>query len=212
MATKRPALREHDRVTLSPHKSVIPAYDGKPWVLRDTVLTVSHLGGTGSKRNPWHAVVTDGTHFWHLEPDDVARVDSGTSHSTIKKILRSARAELTTWLNGHGYHHASAKRHVGRKIHQEPTSRPVFAEHERSHHITTSGRRALDRGQFALPPGPNETRRGVKGRLPIDTLKRARSALTRASMMRHRGHISARQLEEARHAVHRAWPSIHAAP
>ena len=86
MATsKRPALRKHDRVTLAAHKSVIPPYDGKPFVLRDTVLTVSHLTGTGSKRNPWHVVVTDGTHFWHLEPDDVARVNEGSSHHATKK-------------------------------------------------------------------------------------------------------------------------------
>lgn len=95
-----------------------------------------------------------------------------------------------------------------RIIHQEPTGRPVFAEHERDHHITTSGRRALTRAQFALPPGPEEKRRGIKGRLPIDTIKRAHAALTRASMMHHQGHISAGQLEVARNAVHKAWPSI----
>jgi hypothetical protein len=41
------------------------------------VLSVSHLTGKGSTRNPWHVVVTDGEHFWHLEPDDVVRVDEG---------------------------------------------------------------------------------------------------------------------------------------
>jgi len=216
---KRPALRKHDRVTLASHKSVIPPYEGKPFVLRDTVLTVSHLTGTGSNRNPWHVVVTDGTHFWHLEPDDVTRVDteSGTMHSTMKQ--RSSKHELDNWLDRHGYSHArkqttphpyavSSRMDHTRVIHQEPTGRAVFAAHERDHHITTSGRRALAREQFALPPGPEEKRRGIKGRLPIDTLKRARNALARAAQEAKHGHITAGQLAEAQRAVHHAWPSI----
>ena len=222
MATsKRPALRKHDRVTLAAHKSVIPPYDEKPWVLRDTVLTVSHLTGTGSKRNPWHVVVTDGTHFWHLEPDDVMRVETSTStgHSAMKRS--SAKHDLDDWLNRHGYRHAHAKKMEkphpyatssrmphARMIHQEPTGREVFAEHERDHHITTSGRRALKEIQFALPPGPEEKRRGIKGRLPIDTLTRARNALARAAQMKKSGHLSAGQLATVRRKVHAAWPSI----
>ena len=96
----------------------------------------------------------------------------------------------------------------GRVIHQEPTERPVFAAHERDHHITTAGRRALSADQFALPPGPEEKRRGIKGRLPIDTLKRARNALTRAAQMKKRRHISAGQFASAERKVHVAWPSI----
>lgn len=103
---------------------------------------------------------------------------------------------------------AMAKRGHARIIHQEPTGRPVFAEHERDHHITTSGRRALAASQFALPPGPEEKRRGIKGRLPIDEIGRARSALARASMMHHEGTITARQLQQVRRAVHAKWPSI----
>ena len=121
---------------------------------------------------------------------------------------QDASRELNEWLDHNGYHHSARKRGRGKKIHQAPTDRPVFAEHERRHHITTSGRRALSRGKFALPPGPEEKRRGIAGRLPIDTLRRARSALARASMMRNEGHISAGDLAEARRAVHRAWPSI----
>jgi hypothetical protein len=132
--------------------------------------------------------------------------------------------ELCDWLDRHGYHHTKqrgasyldlycTKRknnpgNPGRIILQAPTGRPVFAAHERNHHITTSGRRVLRREQFALPPGPKERRRGIKGRLPIDTIGRAHSALARASMMRNQGTISARELAEARRAVHRAWPSI----
>jgi hypothetical protein len=304
MATsKRPALRKQDRVTLSAIKRPIPAYGGKPFVGRETVLTVSHLTGTGSKRNPWHVVVTDGEHFWHLEPDDVARVETsaGDTHSTMKQ--RGAKHDLDSWLDHHGYHHAHArkktaphpyavssrmaharvqdggghkfkagdivrrtaarmrsmgivsgpvngivvgysgkwprirwsdmtdtdepmtqaeegleldkramaKRGHARIIHQEPTGRPVFAEHERGHHITTSGRRSLSGGQFALPPGPEEKRRGIKGRLPIDTLTRARNALARAAQMKKSGHLSAGQLATVRRKVHAAWPSIESA-
>jgi hypothetical protein len=256
---------------------VIPPYDGKPFVLRDTVLTVSHLTGTGAKRNPWHVVVTDGTHFWHLEADDVVRAENtSTAHSTRKSTQR----ELDEWLDRHGYAHAikraegapkfkigdivrrtaarmrsmglvsgpvngrvvgyagkwplirwsdmsdadepmtqaeegleldkraMAKRGHARIIHQEPTGRPVFAAHERDHHITTSGRRALTPSQFALPPSPEEKRRGIKGRLPIDTLTRARNALARAAQMKKSGHLSAGQLATVRRKVHAAWPSI----
>ena len=121
----------------------------------------------------------------------------------------SVHRELNAWLAHHGYHHSSAERHSrvsgDRAIHQEPTSR---AAHERDHHITTAGRRALHHDQFALPPGPEERRRGIKGRLPIDSIMRARNALTRASMMRNRGTLSAKDLAKVRRAVHRAWPSI----
>jgi hypothetical protein len=125
----------------------------------------------------------------------------------------SVHRELSDWLDRHGYRHNHARKHNpgnsgNRIIHQAPTGRPVFATHERDHHITTVGRRALRREQFALPPGPEEKRRGIKGRLPIDTIKRARSALARASMMHNDGTISARELAEARRAVHRTWPSI----
>lgn len=215
---KRPAFSKNDRVTLSRIKSVIPPYDGKPFVLRDTVLTVSHLTGTGSKRAHWHVVVTDGTHFWHLEPDDITPVET-SAHSTMKP--HSSKRDLDSWLDRNGYHHArsrkattphpyavSARMDHARVIHQEPTGREVYAAHERDHHITTAGRRALSSGTFALPPGPEEKRRGIKGRLPIDTLERARSALARASMMRHQGHLSRAQLAAVHRKIHKAWPTI----
>ncbi len=213
--TKRPALRKHDRVTLSRIKRAIPPYEGKPWVLRDTVLTVSHLTGTGAQRHPWHVVVTDGTHFWNLEPDDVQRVDED---STVKR--QRPQRDLNEWLDRHGYRHAHAKKAQAhpyvatsrtahaRMIHQEPTGREVFAAHARDHHITTAGRRSLTPSQFALPPGPEEKRRGIKGRLPIDTLVRARNALARAAQMKKSGHLSAGQLAGVRRKVHAAWPSI----
>lgn len=101
-----------------------------------------------------------------------------------------------------------ARSHQARKIESPATGREVFAAHERDHHITTAGRLALTRSQFALPPGPEERRRGIAGRLPIDTYKRAKNALSRASMEYNQGTISARELAEARRAVHKAWPKI----
>jgi hypothetical protein len=115
-----------------------------------------------------------------------------------------SQRDLDAWLDLHGYTGKAG----ARKIHQAPTGREVFAAHERDHHITTSGRRALTRAQFALPPSAEQKRRGIKGRLPIDTIKRARSALSRASMEHNAGTISAHDLAEARAAIHRAWPSI----
>jgi hypothetical protein len=225
--SKRPALRKQDRVTLSQIKRPIPAYGGKPFVGREDVLTVSHITGTGAKRNPWGVVVTDGTHFWHLEPDDVIPVnetqptvctgcgqpahasetDDAGYHPRCVPTPHSTKKHLDNWLNDHGYRYYPESPHA-RIIHQPPTGRAIFAAHERNHHITTSGRRALDRTQFALPPGPEEKRRGIKGRLPIDTIERARNALQRASQMQKHEHITAGQLAEVRRAVHHAWPSI----
>lgn len=103
---------------------------------------------------------------------------------------------------------AMAKRGHARVIESPATGREIFAAKERDHHITTHGRQMLRADQFALPPGPEEKRRGIKGRLPIDTIKRARNALQRAAQMKKRGHISAGQLTSVRHKVHAAWPSI----
>jgi hypothetical protein len=91
---------------------------------------------------------------------------------------------------------------------QSPTGREVFSAKERHHHITTHGRQTLHADQFALPPGPEEKRRGIKGRLPIDTILRARNALARASQMKKHGHISTGQLAAVKRKVHAAWPSI----
>lgn len=121
----------------------------------------------------------------------------------VAMARRNANRELNEWLQRHGYRPSHA-----RVIESPVTGRQVFAAHERDGHITTRGRRALTRSQFALPPGPEEKRRGIKGRLPIDDAERARNALGRAKRMYKRGNISARQLTQVRSAVHKAWPSI----
>lgn len=113
--------------------------------------------------------------------------------------------ELDTWLARNGYGHAG---HAAKMIRQEPTGREVYAAHERDGHLTTAGRRALRADQFALPPGPEEKRRGFKGRLPIEDLDHAHAALTRISQMHHLGHLSAGQVAAAKRKIHKAWPSI----
>jgi hypothetical protein len=71
----RPHLHINDRVVLASYAPLIPAYDGKPFVGRETVLRVSSISGTGSNRNPWHVSVTDDEgHFWTIEPDDLVKL------------------------------------------------------------------------------------------------------------------------------------------
>ncbi len=132
---------------------------------------------------------------------------------------RSAHRDLNEWLDRNGYHHAHARKKITphpyatslrshARMVESPTGREVYGTKERDHHITTHGRQSLSADQFALPPGPEEKRRGIKGRLPIDTLKRGRNALSRAAQMKKRGHITAAQLQAVKRKVHAAWPSI----
>jgi hypothetical protein len=95
-------------------------------------------------------------------------------------------------------------------IHQGPTGRLVYAAHERDGHITTSGRRALPRELYALPPGPREKRRGIKGRVPFDTHARAISGLSRLSGMHRRNpkKLTAGQLHAARKKILDYWSQI----
>lgn len=114
MATsKRPAVRKNDRVTLSAIKKSIPSYGGKPWVLRDTVLTVMDVTGTGSKSNPWIVVVTDGEHLWRLEPGDVERAETAAAHSTV--MHGSSEKDLDAWLDQHGYSHTRSRKKPARR-------------------------------------------------------------------------------------------------
>jgi hypothetical protein len=108
--------------------------------------------------------------------------------------------------------HMMQQHHSHARMATSPTGRKIYAAKERNHHITTHGREMLDADQFALPPGPKEKRRGIKGRLPIDTIARARNALTRAAQMKKRRHITAAQLNTVRHKVNRAFPEIHVSP
>src|SRR3990170_4269960 len=71
---------------------------------------------------------------------------------------------------------------------------------EKGGKITTAGRRALRRGQFALPDGD---RPGVEGRYPIDTPERGRNALARVAQ-----HGSSAEKSRVRAAVRRKYPSI----
>lgn len=71
MKTIKPAYRPADCVRLASHVRCIPAYGDKPIVTHATELRVSSLSGNGSKRQPWSVTVTDGQHFWHVDPSDL---------------------------------------------------------------------------------------------------------------------------------------------
>jgi len=83
------------------------------------------------------------------------------------------------------------------------TGRDISGQKEKKGKITTAGRLRLPRAKFALPPGPEEKRRGIKGRYPIDTEERARNALARASQ-----HATPSEVAMIRRAVAREWPGI----
>lgn len=68
---KRPKFRIGDLVSLASYTPLIPAYMGKPFVGRETVLRVSSITGKGGVRDPWFVHVTDGTSFWQLPPDEL---------------------------------------------------------------------------------------------------------------------------------------------
>lgn len=72
--TKRPTIRTGDTVRLADHVSNFPSYADKPAVTRATELRVSSITGKGTTRAPWSVSLTDGTHFWHVEPGDVVAV------------------------------------------------------------------------------------------------------------------------------------------
>ena len=73
---------------------------------------------------------------------------------------------------------------------------------EKGGKITTAGRRALSRSQFALPDG---NRPGIAGRYPMDTVARARNALARAAQ----NEAPAVQAQ-IRRAVYRKYPELKA--
>ena len=73
---------------------------------------------------------------------------------------------------------------------------------EKGGKITTAGRRALSRSQFALPDG---NRSGIAGRYPMDTIARARNALARAAQ----NETPAVQAK-IRRAIYRKYPELKA--
>ena len=71
---KRPKFKIGDLVSLASYTPLIPAYGGKPFVGRETILRVSSITGKGTLRAPWFVHVTDGSSFWQLPPDDLVLV------------------------------------------------------------------------------------------------------------------------------------------
>jgi len=90
MASKRPSLKANDLVTL--RFSSIPAYGGKPFVGKDTVLRVQSVTGTGTMRNPWHLIVTDDAgHTWTLPPSDLLLAESSPRRHHVTKPAQLQR-------------------------------------------------------------------------------------------------------------------------
>lgn len=83
---KRPRFRVNDRVTLAEHTPLIPAYGGKPFVGRNTVLRVSSVVGKGTQRDPWGVNITDDEgHFWHMQPSDLVPAEEVTGHARMSR-------------------------------------------------------------------------------------------------------------------------------
>jgi hypothetical protein len=161
----------------------------------------AHAVRKGGVAEAFAAIRATGASVKRVDGELQVNVPGGTEATVYftddaEDALATARAMME--------HH---KRHHARMV-KAPTGRKVIGTKERNHHITTHGRQTLKASQFALPPGESEKRRGIAGRLPIDTLKRARNALARAAQMKKRGHITAAQLATVRRKVHAAWPSI----
>lgn len=94
----RPRIRVNDHVTLASHTPLIPAYGGKPFVGRDTILRVSSIQGKGTLRDPWGVNITDDAgHFWHMQPDDIVLVEVHAPephHATKKKSSSQLQREI----------------------------------------------------------------------------------------------------------------------
>lgn len=110
---KRPRFHVNDRITIAPYTPLIPAYGGKPFVGRETVLRVSSITGTGAVRNPWFVHVTDDAgHFWQMPPDDIVPAENEMHHATKKKSPRQLQREVNEILGrgrGRGRHHATIR-------------------------------------------------------------------------------------------------------
>ncbi len=79
----------------------------------------------------------------------------------------------------------------------------MIQKKEHDGHITTFGRKHLNKHEFALPPNPEEKERGEKGSYPIDTIARARNALARVAQFG-----TPAEQEEVRAKVHKKYPQI----
>lgn len=93
---KRPRFRINDRVTLASHTPLIPAYGGKPFVGRDTILRVSSIVGKGTLSDPWEINFTDDAgHFWRMRPGDLVLAEGeGRHHATKKKSSAQLQREI----------------------------------------------------------------------------------------------------------------------
>jgi len=83
------------------------------------------------------------------------------------------------------------------------TGRKIKAAKESEGKLTTAGRTALQKGQFALPPTAEEKRRGQKGSYPIPDKAHARNALARVAQ-----HGTSAEQAAVKRKVHAKYPGI----
>jgi len=83
------------------------------------------------------------------------------------------------------------------------TGRTMQAAKEKDGKLTTAGRVALPKKEFALPPGKEQQASGEKGRYPIPDKAHARAALSRVS-----AHGTPEEKRKVEAAVKRKFPGI----
>lgn len=89
------------------------------------------------------------------------------------------------------------------KTTNKATGRSIQAAKEKEGKLTTAGRVALPKKEFALPPSPKAKASGEKGSYPIPDKAHARNALARVAQ-----HGSAEQQAEVRRKVHEKYPEM----
>src|ERR1700751_854003 len=123
LRTKRPRFKINDRVALASYTPLVPAYAGKPFLGRNTVLRVSSLAGKGTLRDPYFVHVTDDEgHFWQFPLDDIVPAEENVSHAAKKspaQLQREIDEALTSPASTDPKAHAT-KRTAGGK----PISKP----------------------------------------------------------------------------------------
>jgi len=95
MATKarRLKFKINDRVTIASYTPLVPAYGGKPFVGRSTVLRVSSVTGKGTLRSPCYVHVTDDDgHFWLFPQNAVVTAPEAPEESVAH--ARKSGAQL----------------------------------------------------------------------------------------------------------------------
>lgn len=88
------------------------------------------------------------------------------------------------------------------------TGRQIGTKTEKEGKLTTAGRLAMNRTDFALAPGQAEKASGQKGRFPIHDAAHARNAVARAAQGVKAGTLTTSEAATVKKAVARKYPAI----